>query len=86
MTEDEKPIIEVGAYEQQQAENVIVAPGQAALFPSGEQQYISWKAAEADPAHQAINVGPDAECSCGWKGEGWVQHYIAETRSVTPEG
>lgn len=56
------------------ADRIIVAKGQVALFPD-QPDVTRWKDAESDPDHRPIDVGPNATCSCGWKGAGWVQHF-----------
>lgn len=63
-------------------DRILIAKGQTAAFFPDQPSVTRWADAEKDEGHKAINVGPDAACSCGWKAGpdhegGWTSHFIS---------
>ena len=63
-----------------------IEPGGEVVVGAGERIYlphpsteVRWADAESNPDHQPLAVGPEAACSCGWTGSGWVSHLIEVT-------
>ncbi len=63
-------------WDDDEQQNIVVAPGQAALFPEPTQE-PTWASADRDPEHRANFDKIVPTCSCGWEGESWVVHYTS---------
>lgn len=60
-------------------DRVVHGADRSVVLPKGAQE-VSWRDAETNTEHRAVQVGPDAVCICGWTGEGWTQHFVKEAR------